>query len=339
MKRFGGSGALAVLVFLAAAGLASPPSASGKPAKPDPGASPACTLSVPAGAAWRAYAAYVRGPLELPPEVMARTIQSMARWQDGAPDSGAAPPHVNSVAAVEAEVRWVTRSESLSVLQRRVRALRRTPSGHGSSKSVAGSVTQMEAWTRTAGRWSPTETRVVEPMTWKPAGGNASRRLLTPPRGMFTIVVGCSLYIRVRYAGSAGTVADSSRLEAPGTPSASDSPTSSEPAATAEYRSGWSTTAGPTLPAESGLAILAAQRPSYPDFAREAEIQGAVDVAMNVDPAGSPTDVRILRGHPALDPAVLEVVHRWRFEPLAAGSTGGAARTFVARVLYFVRRM
>jgi TonB family protein len=53
----------------------------------------------------------------------------------------------------------------------------------------------------------------------------------------------------------------------------------------------------------------------YPDAARESGVAGIVLLEASTDAAGTPTDVRVVRGAPVLGPAAVEAVRQWRFDP------------------------
>jgi len=55
--------------------------------------------------------------------------------------------------------------------------------------------------------------------------------------------------------------------------------------------------------------------PIYPPFARQARVQGVVILEASISVQGRVTDVRVLRGVPLLDPAAIEAVQQWRYEP------------------------
>lgn len=55
--------------------------------------------------------------------------------------------------------------------------------------------------------------------------------------------------------------------------------------------------------------------PEYPELARAARVRGTVVLDCTIDPAGSVVDVRVLSGHPLLDPAAVDAVRRWRYTP------------------------
>lgn len=55
--------------------------------------------------------------------------------------------------------------------------------------------------------------------------------------------------------------------------------------------------------------------PAYPDDARRQGIEAVIVVKFVVTEAGAVDDVKILRGHPLFDAAVLAAVRLWTFEP------------------------
>ena len=65
----------------------------------------------------------------------------------------------------------------------------------------------------------------------------------------------------------------------------------------------------------TGLAILHQVEPIYPEFARQARIQGPVILRLTVDAQGQPTRVEVVEGHPAFHQAALQAARQWRFEP------------------------
>jgi protein TonB len=63
------------------------------------------------------------------------------------------------------------------------------------------------------------------------------------------------------------------------------------------------------------VRILHQVTPVYPPLARMTHVQGAVVLLMTIDETGSPTDVKVLAGHPGLQEAALQAARQWRFEP------------------------
>jgi len=55
--------------------------------------------------------------------------------------------------------------------------------------------------------------------------------------------------------------------------------------------------------------------PSYPAIARQARVQGSVQVQIGISEAGEVTDVTLLSGHPLLRDAALRAAKQWLFIP------------------------
>jgi protein TonB len=55
--------------------------------------------------------------------------------------------------------------------------------------------------------------------------------------------------------------------------------------------------------------------PVYPSVARQARVEGMVILEATIDPHGSVTDVKVLRGIPLLDAAAIDAVKQWRYSP------------------------
>lgn len=74
----------------------------------------------------------------------------------------------------------------------------------------------------------------------------------------------------------------------------------------------------PLVESELGRAVppvaLRQPAPAYPEEARKAGVEGTVIVRFVVAPSGEVTKVKILKGHPLLNPAALEAVRAWRFQ-------------------------
>ncbi len=66
--------------------------------------------------------------------------------------------------------------------------------------------------------------------------------------------------------------------------------------------------------------------PTYPPLARQARVQGTVNLAVAIDTNGHVTSIRVLRGHPLLIQAAIDAVKQWVYPPV---SEAGA---FVERV-------
>jgi protein TonB len=60
-------------------------------------------------------------------------------------------------------------------------------------------------------------------------------------------------------------------------------------------------------------------RPIYPEFARQAKIEGTVVLEAVLDPTGRVTQLRVIRSIPMLDQAALDAVRQWRYTPSSYG--------------------
>jgi len=63
-----------------------------------------------------------------------------------------------------------------------------------------------------------------------------------------------------------------------------------------------------------GLLIRKVQ-PNYPPLARQARIQGAVQLQAEISKEGTIENLRLISGHPMLAPAAIEAVKQWRYKP------------------------
>jgi TonB family protein len=59
---------------------------------------------------------------------------------------------------------------------------------------------------------------------------------------------------------------------------------------------------------------------AYPNVARAAQIEGAVDVEIRINGDGAVSSVNALSGHPLLKQAAEKNVRRWRFDSSSTGS-------------------
>jgi protein TonB len=55
--------------------------------------------------------------------------------------------------------------------------------------------------------------------------------------------------------------------------------------------------------------------PAYPALARQAGIQGAVDLSVIIGGDGNLVHIQVKSGHPLLIPAAIEAVKQWRYQP------------------------
>ena len=56
-------------------------------------------------------------------------------------------------------------------------------------------------------------------------------------------------------------------------------------------------------------------QPVYPLLARQARIQGAVELRAIISKSGTIENLVALRGHPMLIPAAINAVRQWRYRP------------------------
>ena len=61
------------------------------------------------------------------------------------------------------------------------------------------------------------------------------------------------------------------------------------------------------------MKILKMVKPAYPPGVKAS---GIVVVAVKVDKAGTPWDIKVLEGHPLLVTAVVDAVKQWRWKSL-----------------------
>lgn len=55
--------------------------------------------------------------------------------------------------------------------------------------------------------------------------------------------------------------------------------------------------------------------PEYPDLARQAELEGTVQVLIGINEFGDVVEATIVRSVPGLDQAAIEAVYQWKFKP------------------------
>jgi len=96
---------------------------------------------------------------------------------------------------------------------------------------------------------------------------------------------------------------------------------------------------GPVAPApEKPMAIggdveaarcLACPPPEYPAFARQAGMQGTVELHAVISTEGTVTRVERLSGNPVLAAAALRAVRNWRYRPLSLDGRAVAVDTLI----------
>lgn len=80
---------------------------------------------------------------------------------------------------------------------------------------------------------------------------------------------------------------------------------------------GWSQEAlpGATEVQASTLQLVRKVAPVYPPLARQARIQGTVNLRVIINKSGDVRDVQLTAGHPMLAPAAVEAVRQWKYQP------------------------
>jgi TonB family protein len=70
------------------------------------------------------------------------------------------------------------------------------------------------------------------------------------------------------------------------------------------------------LPAEISQGLLTSRvEPTYPSLARQAHIQGAVVLDVDISKDGTIEGIRAVSGHPMLIPAAIDAVKQWHYKP------------------------
>jgi TonB family protein len=85
-------------------------------------------------------------------------------------------------------------------------------------------------------------------------------------------------------------------------------------------------------PVEQGsiaLQVIDRVMPAYPPLARQARVEGPVELSVEVSPDGSVRDVRVIKGFALLNQAAIDAVRQWRYQPYVAASGQGSQRTQV----------
>jgi protein TonB len=56
-------------------------------------------------------------------------------------------------------------------------------------------------------------------------------------------------------------------------------------------------------------------QPNYPALARQAHVQGTVELRAIISKAGTIENLVVVHGHPMLAPAAIDAVRQWRYRP------------------------
>jgi protein TonB len=65
----------------------------------------------------------------------------------------------------------------------------------------------------------------------------------------------------------------------------------------------------------SAAKLIYQPKPEYPQLARMARIEGAVELEAVIGKDGTIEELKVLKGHPLLVNAALEAVRQWRYQP------------------------
>lgn len=61
--------------------------------------------------------------------------------------------------------------------------------------------------------------------------------------------------------------------------------------------------------------VLKKVRPVYSQLMLQSRIEGTVVLRVIVDKSGAPIKVRVISGHPVLQPAAIDAAKQWRYKP------------------------
>jgi len=75
--------------------------------------------------------------------------------------------------------------------------------------------------------------------------------------------------------------------------------------------------------------LIYSVRPVYPRLARQARIEGTVELAAVIDETGRVERLRLIRGHPLLVKAAMDAVKQWRYRPALWNGVPVAVRTTI----------
>jgi TonB family protein len=79
---------------------------------------------------------------------------------------------------------------------------------------------------------------------------------------------------------------------------------------------------------ESGLLINRVA-PVYPQLARQARIQGTVNLRAEIGKDGNVDNLQLISGHPMLVPAALDAVKQWKYKPYLLNGQAVAVQTVI----------
>ena len=78
------------------------------------------------------------------------------------------------------------------------------------------------------------------------------------------------------------------------------------------------------------LKIVKMVRPTLPPDAKPSAVVGIVAVEVQVDKAGMPSSIKVLKGNPVATNAVVIAVKQWRWKPLKLNGVAVEAVTTIA---------
>jgi TonB family protein len=71
-------------------------------------------------------------------------------------------------------------------------------------------------------------------------------------------------------------------------------------------------------------------RPTLPPDSKPSEVVGIVAVEVEIDKAGTPSSIKVLKGNPIAANAVVTAVKQWRWKPLKLNGVAVAVVTTIA---------
>ncbi len=77
------------------------------------------------------------------------------------------------------------------------------------------------------------------------------------------------------------------------------------------------------------MKVLKMVKPTYPPEAKTSGIFGIVAVEAEIDQAGNPSSIKVLKGDPVLATAAVEAVKKWRWKPLRLNGVAVEAVTTI----------
>jgi protein TonB len=75
--------------------------------------------------------------------------------------------------------------------------------------------------------------------------------------------------------------------------------------------------------------LVRQHRPSYPPLAKQARIEGDVQLEAVIDTAGTVTELRALSGPEPLIPPALDAVKQWKYKPVVQNGKPVTVQTYI----------